>query len=205
MRTTQPIDGSKNDVRVTLVDSGDLPEEANYVEGVPIDPPDDQPGWLLVNVWLEHDKEEETVKPEKDDKGGRTKVVTRNVNTLYYAMWVRPKVSPKPQKKARGQKDKAEKTENGAATEPTTPVPASPRKKRGRAASRQFNPMELRFADDVPQSYKLLVCPHVAEMLHATINLADGEPVSKEQAQKYSPRCHDCLKRDEENAQKAEA
>lgn len=124
MRTT--IDGMKNDIRVLCTGPHDSPD-AGYVEGVPIDPPDDSPGWQLVDLWVEHD----TVQ-EKGEKGATT---TRKVNPAYYQLWVRPKTKLKPKKlaakpdaskppsepKKRGRKPKGDKPENSETKPPESP------------------------------------------------------------------------------------
>lgn len=87
MRTT--IDGNKNDIRVLCTGPTDS-DDAGLVDGVPIDPPDDSPGWLLVDLWVEHD----TVQ-EKGEKGSLT---TRKVNPAYFQLWARPKSKQKKQR-----------------------------------------------------------------------------------------------------------
>lgn len=84
------IDGSKNDIRVLCTGPTDS-DDAGYVEGVPIDPPDDSPGWQLVDLWVEHDTVQE--------KGEKDTLTTRKVNPAYYQLWSRPK--PKAAKAAK--------------------------------------------------------------------------------------------------------
>lgn len=58
MRLNQPIDASKYDIRVLwsgLLDH--VPPDAALVEGFPLDPPDDAPGWMLVEFRVEPGKE----------------------------------------------------------------------------------------------------------------------------------------------------
>jgi len=125
---TMSIDGKKNDVRVLCTGPSDSPD-AGLGEGVMIDPPDDKPGWSLVDLWVDHD----TVQ-EKGEKGALT---TRKVNPVFYQLWVRPKSPPKRQKKVKPV------TAKGAHTAP--PVkPAEPKKKPGRkkAATPAVDPIE---------------------------------------------------------------
>jgi len=128
MALRKEIDGNKYDIRVLCTGVGDS-DDAGYVEGVPIDPPDDKPGWMLVDLWVEHDTEQETVKADKD-KGEKGKTLTRLVNPGFFQVWVRPK---SPRKKDRSSKKK--KTETAApavAAVGASKEPAEPKKKRGR-------------------------------------------------------------------------
>ncbi len=111
MRQTH-IDGVKNDVRVLCTGPNDS-EDAGLVEGVPIDPPDYKPGWLLVDFWVEHDTVQE--------KGEKGQVITRKVNPVYHQLWVRPKSPPKTEKRGRGRPKKA-----------ATPAAAAPAPKPGK-------------------------------------------------------------------------
>lgn len=135
------IDGTKNDIRVLCTGPNDSPD-AGYVEGVPIDPPDDSPGWQLVDLWVEHDTVQVQEKGEKGEKGSTT---TRKVNPAYYQLWVRPKTKLKVKKlatkpgteakpptepKKRGRRPKNDKSEdspeskpeNSESGEPTRPI-----------------------------------------------------------------------------------
>lgn len=105
MPMRKEIDGSKYDIRVICTGATDS-ADAGYVEGVPIDAPDDSGGWSLVDLWVEHDTEQETL--------SKTKSVTRLVNPAYYQLWVKPKSTKKKRAKA------------------APVVAAEPKKKRGR-------------------------------------------------------------------------
>lgn len=185
MALRKEIDGSKYDIRVLCTGPGDS-EDSGYVEGVPIDPPDRNAGWMLVDLWVEHDTQQEQVKGE--EKGEKAKVVTRLVNPAFYQLWAKPKSKPKKEKKAKPTTLKADSPKTSS----------EPKKKRGR--QKQFNPQEVVFAADVPKAYKILLCPHTAKMLHDTIN-SQGAEVSLRDTTVYEPRCHDCKKRDEERDQ----
>lgn len=80
------LDGSKYDIRLLCTGTADS-DDAGLVEGVPIDPPDDTPGWVLKALWVEHD-----VLQEKGDKGT---VVNRKVNPAHYQLWAKPKPKTK--------------------------------------------------------------------------------------------------------------
>lgn len=121
MRTT--IDGTKNDIRVLCTGPNDSPD-AGYVEGVPIDPPDDNAGWQLVDLWVEHDTVQVQEKGEKGEKGS---VTTRKVNPLYYQLWVRPKTKLKAKTKAKPQPQLTEPKKRGRkpkGDKPADPPPA---------------------------------------------------------------------------------
>jgi hypothetical protein len=87
----QTIDG-KNDIRVLLSGPSDS-EDAGLVEGVPLDPPDDNPGWVLSDLWVEHDTVQE--------KGEKGQTITRKTNPVFYQVWSRPKTKAKKKRKAR--------------------------------------------------------------------------------------------------------
>lgn len=115
------IDGSANDIRVLCTGSGESPD-AGLVEGVPIDPPDDSPGWILVRLWVEHDTLQ-----EKGEKGA---ITTRKVDPAYYQLWARPK-------------SKAPKAKPTAVTPPPATPPAEGAKRgRGRPRSAPATPLE---------------------------------------------------------------
>jgi hypothetical protein len=80
------IDGVKNDVRVLCTGPHDS-EDAGLVNGVPIDPPDWTAGWVLVDLWVEHDTVQE--------KGEKGQVTTKKVNPAFYQIWVKPKTKVK--------------------------------------------------------------------------------------------------------------
>lgn len=86
MRLKEAIDATKFDIRVLCTGSADS-ADAGYVEGVPIDAPDENEGWKLLDLWVEHD----TVQ-EKGEKGA---VVTKKTNPAYYQLWVREKTKAK--------------------------------------------------------------------------------------------------------------
>jgi hypothetical protein len=118
------IDGTKNDIRVLCTGASES-ADAGYVDGVPIDPPDDSPGWVLVDLWVEHDTEQETQKAEKGERG---KLTTRLVNPAYYQLWVRPKPAQKKRRKAKTLK--ADPIVTPAI--PSAATEQEPKKKRGR-------------------------------------------------------------------------
>lgn len=111
------IDGSVNDIRVLCSGPGDS-DDAGLVEGVPIDPPDDNPGWILVKLWVEHDTLQ-----EKGEKGA---VTTRKVDPAYYQLWARPK-SKVPAVKA--------KPTASVVTPPAAPPAGAQKRGRGRPRS----------------------------------------------------------------------
>lgn len=101
MRLKEAIDATKYDIRVLCSGSADS-ADAGYVEGVPIDAPDELEGWKLLDLWVEHD----TVQ-EKGEKGEKGAVVTKKTNPAYYQLWVREKTKAKakrgrPKKKSPG-------------------------------------------------------------------------------------------------------
>lgn len=97
------LDGSKYDIRLLCTGSSDS-DDAGLVEGVPIDPPDDTPGWVLKALWVEHDVLQE--------KGDKATVVNRKVNPAHYQLWAKPKSKPKKPKakKAVADKEKPKRT-----------------------------------------------------------------------------------------------
>lgn len=121
MALRKEIDGSKYDIRVLCTGPGDS-EDSGYVEGVPIDPPDRKPGWMLVDLWVEHDTQQEQVKGE--EKGEKAKLVTKLVNPMFYQLWSKPK--------SKKRKQKAMPKPIPAELAPDVQPDAEPRKKRGR-------------------------------------------------------------------------
>lgn len=106
MRLKEPIDATKFDIRVLCTGAADS-ADAGYVEGVPIDAPDENEGWKLLDLWVEHDTVQE--------KGEKGTVITKKTNPAYYQLWVREKTKAKPK---RGRPKKSETT-GGASTKPT--------------------------------------------------------------------------------------
>lgn len=75
----QCIDATKFETRIVKTGEGvDLPPDVGLIEGWPIDPPDERPGWLLVDVFV--------VTGDKPE---------------YHVLWARPrgKAKKKPSKK----------------------------------------------------------------------------------------------------------
>jgi len=201
------IDGNKFDIRVICSTTTSSPD-AGYVDGVPIDPPDDSPGWLLVDLWVEHDTEQETVVEHHEDESGkkkeRKKLVTRLVNPAHYQLWVKPK--PPPAKKARAKKVAAAaptvakpeaKPDNATATR----LPGQPKKKRGRAkkAPAAAAPANGESGEapgvtlvDVSTEEFLQYCEHQREVMVVTINEGEQRPITMDDLRAFSLRCHDC-------------
>lgn len=107
------IDGTKNDIRLMISGLNDSPD-AGLVEGVPIDPPDESPGWELVALWVEHDTIEEKVDvpiipTEKPEKGKDRPVRKRLVDPAIYQLWVRPKSKAKAKANPKAEKPAAPK------------------------------------------------------------------------------------------------
>lgn len=116
--TLKGIDGVKNDIRVMCTGAHDS-EDAGVVEGVPLDPPDDSPGWVFVMMLLvEHDTVQE--------KGEKGTVITRKTKPAYHQLWVRPKTKVK-----KAAATKATRTPRAQVPEPTAStgapeLPAAP-------------------------------------------------------------------------------
>jgi hypothetical protein len=202
------IDGSKNDIRVMCVALDNLPDDAGDVqdEGMPMDPPDDSPGWMLVNIWIEHDTVEEA---EKAEKGEKPRVFTRKVDPRYYCLWVRPKSTKRAKK--------AKRTQAAApATEPAPPAEAKPsgepKKKRGRGSSTKKNneattnagetadgPGGTLFGDDEAETEFAKCCEHHQQMLRDTVQHGEQRPITIEDVKAYAPNCYEC-NRDAEQA-----
>jgi hypothetical protein len=134
MALRKEIDGSKFDIRVLCTAPGDS-EDSGYVEGVPIDPPDRKPGWMLVDLWVEHDTQQEQVKGE--EKGEKAKLITKLVNPTFYQLWAKPKSKKRKQKpvevtteaktgeepkRKSGRKKKANNAEETVAADPIEPT-----------------------------------------------------------------------------------
>lgn len=190
------IDGSKNDIRVTCVALDNLPEDAGDVqdEGMPMDPPDDSPGWMLVNIWIEHDTVEEA---EKAEKGEKPRVFTRKVDPRYYCLWTRVKSTKRAKKPKRAQP---------AATEPAPAAEAKPsgepKKKRGRGAKKNNEaaapnaenadgPGDL-FSDDAAEAEFKKSCEHNQQMLRDTVQHGEQRPITLEDVKAYRPNCYEC-------------
>lgn len=120
------IDATKYDIRMLPTSATDS-EDAGVVNGVPFDPPDDLPGWVMHGIHIEHDSEQ-----VKGEKGA---VTTKLVNSVYYVLWVRPK-PPKPKVKAES-KSKSKSKGGGDAPPPS---PSEGGKKRGRKRRGQETP-----------------------------------------------------------------
>lgn len=116
-----------------------------------------------------------------------SRIEEKQVVDRYCCIWAREKTAPK--------KQRAAKPANGE----------KPKQKRGGRKAKQFNPQEVVFASDVPKTYKLMLCPHTARMLHDTINFGEKREVTKEDTETYTARCNDCQKRDEEKSSSVEA
>ena len=135
MRLT-PIDATKFDIRVLCTGSGDS-ADAGYVEGVPIDPPDENEGWKLIDLWVEHDTVQE--------KGEKGTVITKKTNPAYYQLWAREKTKAKGKrgrpKKKTATPPAANVEDGAAATKPakppkvTTPRERKPRPAKGASAA----------------------------------------------------------------------
>ena len=119
MRLKEPIDATKFDIRVLCTGAQESPD-AGYVEGVPIDPPDESVGWVLLDLWVEHDNTQ-----EKGDKGV---VTTRKTNPAYYQLWAKPKTKAKGKRGRKPKKAVVTVTEAGssaaAVAAPKPPKPA---------------------------------------------------------------------------------
>jgi hypothetical protein len=116
------IDGNKYDIRVTCINPTDS-DDAGFVEGVPIDPPDSEPGWLLCGFELETDMVQE--------KGEKGQLVTKKTDPRYHCLWVRPKAKQrKPRKQRKSREQPAEpppSEEPKAEAQPPAPVAPAPR------------------------------------------------------------------------------
>lgn len=108
------IDASKYDIRLTWTGpkTGELPADASLVEGWPFDPPDEFPGWHMVDFGIS----------EKDEDS-------------YWVLWTRPKTVVKKKRRARKQKATTTTSEptSAAAPAPTTPAP-TPRTRKPKPA-----------------------------------------------------------------------
>lgn len=127
MRLKESIDATKYDIRVLCTGAGDS-ADAGYVEGVPIDAPDENEGWKLLDLWVEHDTVQE--------KGEKGTVVTKKTNPAYYQLWVREKTKAKA-KRGRPAKKGAEGTVTAAEGKPSkvkTPRERKPRPAKGVSA-----------------------------------------------------------------------
>lgn len=102
MSLKESIDATKYDIRVLCTGAGDS-ADAGYVEGVPIDAPDENDGWKLLDLWVEHDTVQE--------KGEKGTVITRKTNPAYYQLWVREKT-----KKAKAKRERPAKSTEGSVT-----------------------------------------------------------------------------------------
>lgn len=139
MRLKESIDATKFDIRVLCTGAADS-ADAGYVEGVPIDAPDENEGWKLLDLWVEHDTVQE--------KGEKGTVVTKKTNPAYYQLWVREKTKAKPK---RGRKPKAEtQGSEPAAEKPKTKTPRErkPRPAKGAGADAPEVPPEESPAPD---------------------------------------------------------
>lgn len=137
MSLRKEIDGSKFDIRVICTGPGES-EDAGYVEGVPIDPPDKSSGWMLVDLWVEHDTQQEQIKGE--DKGEKAKIVTKLVNPAFYQIWARKKVV-KPKRRSRKPKTTVA-AEVAAEVKPVTPTPRVRKKKTDKTKTKVATPPE---------------------------------------------------------------
>lgn len=199
MPMRKEIDGSKYDIRVICTGANDSPD-AGYVEGVPIDPPDDNPGWMLVDLWVEHDSEQETLKADKE-KGDRGRVVTRLVNAAYYQLWARPKPPKKKQRRVK----KAIATQPEAEVPQTAPV-AEPKKKRGRqkktpATAAPPNGEAPGVDCEETEADLAKCCEHTRQMLVDTVNFGERRAITLADVRRKSPLCHSCQREAEERAE----
>ena len=107
MRLKEPIDATKYDIRIlwTGVKEEHVSPDAGVVEGYPLDPPTQAPGWLLVDWGVESLKD-----------------VDR-----YWTLWIREKTALKLK---RGPK----KAVAAPVTTPTPPKERKPRKSKTRAS-----------------------------------------------------------------------
>lgn len=195
------IDGNKFDIRIictSRIDSAD----AGYVDGVPIDPPDDSPGWSLVDLWVEHDTEQETVVERHEDENGkkveRKKLVTRLVNPAHYQLWVKPKP---PVKKARAKKAATAPAPVVLKADGDVKVPkAEPKKKRGRSKKTQpaATPPngeggDAPGFDSVRAEHEFVkFCEHTRQMLVDTVNFGEKRDITLEDLNAYTRLCHEC-------------
>jgi hypothetical protein len=205
MPMRKEIDGNKNDIRVICSSSTDSPD-AGYVTGVPIDPPDDAPGWLLVDLWVEHDTEQQSVKADKE-RGEAGRVVTRLVNPAFYQLWVRPKSVKKKRRQRATASAKVEQVDEKS-TNQRTPPGGFPKKKRGRqkritgeatapngGSDDGKAPGEsVRVDSPITLQKFLACCVHTQEMLVATVNRGDDRAITLEDVGAYEPLCYTCKK-----------
>lgn len=145
--TVDGIDGSKYDIRMIITGASDS-EDFGYVEGVPIDPPDDSPGWKLVKFWVEHDTVQEKVPRVAKDGEGKVKdsdlaLLTRKTNPAYHQLWARPKTKVVVAKA---------KPTTAAGAKPPSESTEAPKRGRGRPRNAPATPPEQPPAEEGSES-----------------------------------------------------
>jgi len=187
-----PIDGSQNDIRLIVSEEG-WSEDAGLVVGEPVDPPDESPGWQLVDFWVEYD--EEQVTEERDVGGKKSKVVvTRKAKPQLHALWVKPKTAPKKARAKPKGKTKPAPEPKATATAEKPAEQKAPKEAKRRVGRKATKKVKVTVADDVPPEFVAGLCEHTAQMLVDTINVGEKRPVTGDDARAYTPLCHQCQK-----------
>lgn len=139
MSISMRIDGTKNDIRVTCISPTDS-EDAGLVEGVPIDPPDEQPGWILLGYELETDTIQE--------KGEKGQLITRKTDPRYHCWWARPKTKVRktrvkrkakaPEQPSAGSEETSEEPPAADVAPPAAPAaPKPPRQRKAKTKAKK--------------------------------------------------------------------
>lgn len=119
-----PIDWDKYDIRVlwTGVNEQHVSADLGLVEGYPIDPPDDLPGWILCGIETHVVKVRIKVEGEKKE--------TEVERERYCVLWKRLKASKAKKKAGRKKSGASASTKSEEPAAPKTPKQKRTRKRR---------------------------------------------------------------------------
>jgi hypothetical protein len=163
------ISSDKFDVRVVWTGPGvePAPPDASLVEGWPLDPPDSNRGWMLVDFGIHENN--------------------------YFTLWAKPKARAK--KRARkvvkllndpigaGAADRPKKKRGRTKKTPAAATPAN-----GESG-------DAPGVDSVRTEHELQAfCEHTQKMLVDTINFGEKRDITREDLAAYMPLCHQCQK-----------
>lgn len=119
----QCIDATKFETRIVKTGEGvDLPPDVGLIEGWPIDPPDERPGWLLVDVFV--------VTGDKPE---------------YHVLWARPRGKAKKPSKKKKPETAAVPSKKKPETAPAVvkaPRVRKPRSKKNEVSEEPASPAE---------------------------------------------------------------